>query len=175
LSIIYTKKIDGLHLKTPETDADIIEMATRYIEISPKGMIPVDFKRCILATRSIIKSGGYVKMIKVEDVIHGFVVGTLASSFHFSEKTVQQAYCFSNLKGYIAYRALILAHDGLIKYAENVKAKYIMSEANPFMIDNNFNKLLAIHGWETFGRMSLWRTSHHEKPSVNNFKKGKIK
>jgi len=161
----YHKKVSGLHLLTPKSDTEIIQMAEIYARHNPIGMIPVDINRCLIASRNIINSSGYLRMIMVDEVIHGFVVGTIASSFHFSEKTVQQVYCFSDLNGMLAFRSIIVAHEGLIKYAESVKAKYVMSASNPFIENNNFNKILELDGWSTFGGMSLWRTSHHKEPS----------
>lgn len=172
---MFIKEIKGLHLATPKSDVEILVMAEVYAKNNPSGMIPVDKTRCLISTKGLIHNGAYVKMIKVDNDIHGFIVGMIATSYHFSEKTIQQIYCFSDLTGMVAYNAIKIAHEGLIKYAENNKARYVLSESNPLMVDNNFNRILEINGWTTFGNMSLWRTSYHENPSESKRvrKKGK--
>jgi hypothetical protein len=162
---MYTKSFKGLHLVTPTSEADLFFVINLYSKSNPKGMIPVDVQRSFIAFKNIIHEGSYVKLIKYDNTIHGFIVGMQVNPLHTSEKTVQQLYYYCDLKGLAAFRAVVLAHEGLIKYAEGLKAKYVLSPCSQFYKNDNLCRILVTQGWEQFGYMALWRTCHNSNPS----------
>lgn len=164
---MYTKQITGLHLAIPKTDDELSFIAKLYAQQNPIGMIPVDIQKSIIGFRNALHIDAYLRLIKKGNVIHGFIGGMLGTTGHTSEKTVQQLYYYCNLESLEALRALLLAHEGLIKYAEGLKAKNVLSTCSQFYNNDNLAKILKTQGWDTFGFVALWKTSHHEYPSSN--------
>lgn len=164
---MYTKQITGLHLVTPKTDEELKYIATMYAQQNPRGMVPVDIQKSVIEFRNALHLDAYLRLIKKGDVIHGFIGGMLGNNSHTSEKTVQQMYYYCNLKSLEALRALLLTHEGLIKYAEGLKAKYVVSACSQLYNNDNLAKILKTQGWDTFGFVALWKTSHHNQPSTN--------
>jgi hypothetical protein len=155
----------GLHLEIPKTDDDLQFIAMLYARENPIGMIPIDSQKCLIEFRKALSSGSYVRLIKFNNEIHGFIAGMQISTMHSSEKTVQQMYYFCRLEGMLAFRAVVLAHEGLIKYAEGLKAKYVMSTCSQLYKNDNLCRILKLQGWSQFGYVALWNTSHHNSPS----------
>ena len=158
------KKV-GLHLTSPVSDSELLEIVKMYASQNPEGMIPVDIQKSVISFRSSIQNGAYVRLIKNDDEICGFIAGMQVNNLHSSEKIVQQLYYYCNLKGLIAYRAVIISHEGLVKYAEGVKAKYVLSPCSQFFKNDNLCRILKTVGWSQFGYVALWNTSHHNSPS----------
>lgn len=159
-------KVTGLHLSIAITNNDLAEAAQLYASQNPEGFIPVDIQKSVIEFRKAIHTGAYVRLIVLDNKICGFIVGMLMSASHVSEKTVQQLYCYCSLEGLAAYRGIVLAHEGLISYAEGLKAKYVLSSCNQLSLTNNLAKILGTRGWEVYGYMALWKTIHHSQPSV---------
>jgi len=155
----------GLHLDIPKTDEELQFIAKLYARENPIGMIPVDSQKCLIEFRKALSSGAYVRLIKLDDKIHGFMAGMQISTMHSSEKTVQQMYYFCNLEGILAFRAVVIAHEGLVKYAEGLKAKYVMSTCSQLYKNDNLCRILKLQGWVQFGYVAVWKTSHHKSPS----------
>jgi hypothetical protein len=161
----YGKQTKGLHLKIPLSDTELSFIANLYASQNPIGMIPVDLQKSIIELRKAIQEGSYLRLIMVDNTIHGFIKGNQVNIPHSSEKTVQQLYYYCDLKGLAAFRAVVLAHEGLIKYAEGLKAKYVLSPCSQFYKNDNLCRILVTQGWEQFGYMALWRTCHNSNPS----------
>lgn len=164
---MYKKTIKGLHLITPESDEELNFIARLYARQNPVGMIPVDIQKVVIEFRKALKSGAYIKMIQVDEEIHGFIGGTQVNILHISEKCVQQLYYYCDLEAMEAFRAVLLAHEGLVRYAENLKAKYVISPCSQFYNNDSFVKILKTQGWQVFGFLAVWKTSHNEYPSSN--------
>ena len=163
---MYNKQIKGLHLAIPKLDSELFEIAEAYAESNPEGMVPVNIQHCVINFRNQIAAGAYVRLIKLDDDIFGFIAAVQAPSMHYSERTVQQLYYYCELEGLHAFRALVMAHEGLIKYAEGLKAKYVISPCSQFYKNDNLCRILKTQGWDTFGYLAVWKTSHNSAPST---------
>jgi hypothetical protein len=163
--IVYTKKQIGLHLQVPKTDAELVHIATMYASQNPPLMISVDIQKSVIEFKKAMHSGAYLRLILLNEEIQGFIGGSQINTPHTSEKTVQQLYYYCKLEGLEALRALVITHEGLIKYAEGLKAKYVLSPCSQFYYNDNLCRILKTQGWQQFGYIALWRTSHHSSPS----------
>ena len=163
---MYNKQIKGLHLAIPKLDSELFEIAEAYAESNPEGMVPVNIQQSVVNFRNHLKAGSYIRLIKYDDEIFGFIGATQINPLHTSEKTVQQLYYYCELEGLAAFRAVVLAHEGLINYAEGIKAKYVISPCSQFYKNDNLCRILKTQGWGTFGYLAVWKTSHNSAPST---------
>jgi len=164
---MFKRQKEGLHLAEYSSDEELLLITQMYARTNPIGFIPVDITKGVISFRNGVASGGYLRLIKVDNTIHGFIAGMLNTQYHNSERTVQQMYYYCDLEGIEAFRAVVIAHEGLVRYAEGLKAKNITSACSQLYTNENFVKILRTQGWSVFGTIALWRTTHHDNPSRN--------
>lgn len=98
---------------------------------------------------------GWVLAYKVQNQFNGYM-------------ELQQQFYTSIYAGIKAYKAVMLVHEELIKYAELYKIPVVTSHCSHN--DSNFTlcRMLSKSGWLTRGYMAYWRTSWHPKPTLSS-------
>lgn len=160
----YKKKYKGVHLQEIESEDDLKYIVKLYASKNPS-IIPCDHTKAFMEFRNGLAGGGYLRLIMKDEAIRGFIAGDLATPLFTSHKTVQQLFYFCNLESMEAFRAVILAHEGLVRFAEAVKAKYVMSASSPLIINDNLTSILKTQGWTIAGHTAIWKTSLEGVPS----------
>lgn len=147
-------------LRNIKSPTDLMTMFEVYAALNDESFLPFDKAASIAALHQQWASKQYIRVIEHDGEIRGWIAASVMCPAHMGAKVLQQTYYVSNFSGFLAAKALVMAHTDLVAFAEHIKVPYVISSCSHMDPGHNMCKILAHRGWETRGYLALWRTSH---------------
>jgi len=142
------------------TITDLTEFVDIYISVAGNQILPLDRNVSISNIRQKYLNKAFIRGLKDENGITGFILGEPVQHPHLSFIVMQQMYFASNYKGIKAAKAVIILHKALYDFAELRHIPMVMSTGS-FLDENNvFTKILEKQGWSRTGYLACKKTSY---------------
>jgi hypothetical protein len=132
-----------------------------YADYNDDSFIHVDRKKSLLKLREHSKSG-FLYTIKDDGVLVGWLLAERLKHPFSSQSFLQQSFYVTNMRGIKSARAIILAHEELIRLAERFQIEIVLSVGSFYDEQNIFTKVLEKKGWKRRGHTAMWHTSHYK-------------
>lgn len=131
-----------------KSQADVEACVKIYRPQNDESFLPSSESVCLASFLAMMSNGFFVRVLKKDDEIVGFIIGEKGVSAHIPGAIVRQVYYASNLKGVEAYRAVKLLHKALVEFAEKQRVKTVLSQGSFLDPSNIFARILEKEGWE---------------------------
>ena len=119
-------------------------------------IVPVDSATNDVIVNSI-KNKDPVGILRNSGIAVGGIVGRIALHAGYSQPVLQSTFYNSNLTGFIAARATILAHKFLVEFARLRGIGYVLATCGYWDTEFKLNKILKRNGWQSEGYMSVYQ------------------
>lgn len=146
-------------VRKPENREELIKCVDLYLALNDQSFIPADRKSSIASIIKFWKSGEFIRVIENDDIV-GFITAQIHVLQHCKHKQLDQIYYASNLKGFSAARAVIVAHEAMIEYAEANSVPFVVTHSSHEDEQNVLCKILQKRGWRVKSHVAVWRTRH---------------
>ena len=162
---MYKRQKSGLYLAEVSSDEELKEICNIFVTRANVGMLPYSIPKGLIEFRIGIAKGNYVRAIYLDNTLVGFIAACINTPYFCPEKVLQQVYYICDLDGMQGMRAVVMAHEALINYAEGQKIPYILATCSPLDTDNKLALILEKRGWRRFGYAVVWNCSTSDVPS----------
>jgi hypothetical protein len=133
-----------------------------YADYNDNSFIAVNRRKSLLQLTDRVNQGQLFYTIKDGDVIVGWVLAEQLKHPFSTHSFLQQSFYVTSLSGIKAARAVILAHEELIRQAELRRIDLVISVGSFYDEQNVFTKILEKRGWSRRGHTAIWKTSHYK-------------
>jgi hypothetical protein len=133
-----------------------------YADYNDNSFIAVNRRKSLLQLTDRVNQGQIFYTIRDSDVIVGWVLAEQLKHPFSTHSFLQQSFYVTSLSGIKAARAVILAHEELIKQAELRGIEIVLSVGSFYDEQNIFTKILEKRGWSRRGHTAIWKTSHYK-------------
>jgi hypothetical protein len=142
------------------SEQDIADCVDLYIALNDDSFIPADRKMCIRSLHAHLQSGAYHRCIRIDGVIHAWILARVVVSDFTGLKSMQQVYYASDLVGFKSARAVKCLHQYLMETAEKLKIYQVISAGSHMDPDHVFVRILGKMGWKVRGHIAVGYSSH---------------
>jgi hypothetical protein len=144
-------------IKTPHSIEDIRTCVELYYSLNDHSLITVDKEFAFTNLYKLVRNKKFVKAIYKDNSIIAWIYADVLTHLHSREKALQQIYYASNQKGFSAARCILTLHKEIIKEAERLNLKLVISTGSHMDEDYTFTKILERAGWERRGYAAFYR------------------
>lgn len=149
-----------MNIRKPVNREELIRCVEIYSALNDEDFIPSNYKASLSSIIKHWKTGEFIRVIEKGDEIIGFITAEVHVLRHCAHKQLEQTYYVTNQQGFTAARAVILAHQELIKYGEEIGVPIITSHCSHLDETRVLCRILQKNGWKVKGHVAVWRTSH---------------
>ena len=153
-----------MNIRKPISRNELEQCVDIYLAMNDESFLPSDKFNAFSNILRRWRGGEFIRIIEKDNEVVGFITGLVHVLPHCKYKQIDQDYYVSNLKGFGAARAVIVAHEEMIKYAEETGIPFVVTHCSHEDEDRVLCKILQKKGWRVKGHVALWRTSHAPKP-----------
>lgn len=139
------------------TREDLDRLALEYMNKVPDPIFPVDAASVKKILPQNIKEKSIVGIIWRDYIAVGCIIAKVMQYELSTARILHQTFYNSNQRGIMAVKALVLAHQFLIRYATQLDLDYVVSGCSPMDTTNQLSRILAKEGWRTKGHISIWK------------------
>ena len=138
------------------TYADMEALSDIYISYDTDAIVPIDIIKAKRAVRTFVEEGAFVAIMRetLSGKVVGGIIAVIAANEYSSEKMLQQRFYVSSYEGFQAARALLLAHEVLVAFANKTNISYILSPSSHMDEKKQMNRILERAGWSSRGYIS---------------------
>lgn len=134
-----------------------------YYNYNDNALMPADYDKSLRNLVSVWRQGSFFRVIVSNNEVVGWIYCVLTDMSFVKYPVFQQAFYFSSLSGFKAARALLLAHESMVKEAEEKEYKICVSAASHEDTRRVLCKLLKKAGWTVKGHLAVFHTKHFKK------------
>jgi hypothetical protein len=129
-----------------------IEYCVRmYMDLNDEQFMPASFETSYRTLFSKCRQGHFIRCIKDNSKIIAWIYADQVQLMHTNYRNFQQIYYCSDQTGVKAYRSVVMLHNEMWLYSENLSTRYCVSIGSHNDEYNTFSRILEKNGWHRRG------------------------
>jgi hypothetical protein len=149
-----------MYMRKPESIVELRKCVDMYLAQNDETFLPTDKRASYVNIEKHWRTGQFIRVMEDEDEIVGWLVCDVSVSKFAHYRTINQQFYTSIFKGISAAKAVLCAHGEMIKFAEENRIPYCITQGSHMDPTRVMVRILEKRGWQSRGHIAVWRTSH---------------